>query len=633
VFLWNSVFTNYFLTIGQAIEVKLIQRLKKAFGFPGLVPWDISEGMNINLLTLRFKGELEDSFLEDYFHSSIGLLRISFILGAIYYSLFTILDWVTMPMVFRELLIIRFGLVIPVIVGVFILSFSEKFQKWWQFAAGFTTLITGLGIVLMTLLPVDLIRTSYYPGMILILIYCYLLIRLRYIFASLTGWLIVGLYGLSLVLIPGVDSRITVINLFFLISANILGMFGGYALEFFTRKDFYHRYLLNLEREKVTQANQELEIRVQEKTHDLEENIKNLEALQNIDKAISSSLELSVSLRIFLQQVVDRLAVDAAAVFLYDAELQELNLACEIGFGFNLKNLPSQRVGEGFAGLVAGLNRPLFVPDIGRDSRFRGDNFFSRADQLRSFYGIPLLTKGKMVGVMTVFHRSLLEPDFEWKEFAETLARQGAIAINSIIHVRELEQMNLDLKLGQEEILKGWAESLEVLGVESAGHIQRTVECSLKIARAMKLTDKNIKQVRLGALLHDLGMLAVPLSVRNKTAELGEEDWRQIRKHPELGVEMVGKIPALQPASNVIRSHHEHWDGGGYPDGLSGNRIPITARIVTAADVWDALRSPKPNRSAWNDSKAADYLRDQSGSLFDPRIVDILLANELREMG
>lgn len=611
----------------------MIQRLKKAFGFPGLVPWDINQGMNINLLTLRFKGELEDSFLEDYFLSSIGLMRISFILGAIYYSLFTILDWVTMPMVFRELLIIRFGLVIPVIIGVFFLSFSAKFQRWWQFAAGFTTLISGLGIVLMTLLPVDLIRSSYYPGMILILIYCYLLIRLRYIYASLTGWMIVGLFGLSLFLIPGVDSRITVINLFFLISANILGMFGGYALEFFTRKDFYHRYLLNLEREKVTQANQELENRVQEKTHDLEENIKNLEALQNIDKAISSSMELSVSLRIFLQQVVDRLAVDAAAVFLYDAELQELNLAGEIGFGFNIKSLPPQRIGEGFAGLVAGLNRPLFVPDIGQDSRFRAEKFYSRADHLRSFYGIPLLTKGKMVGVMTLFHRSLLEPDFEWKDFAETLARQGAIAIDSIIQVRELEQKNLDLSLEQEEILKGWAESLEALGIETVGHIQRILLCSLNIARSMELNESKIQKVRLGAMLHDLGMLAVPVSVRKKTAELSEEDWRQIRKHSELGAEMIQKIPALQAASEVVRAHHEHWDGGGYPAGLSGNQIPLAARIVTAADVWDVLRSPRPYRSAWSDSSAADYLRDQSGSHFDPRIVDILLANEHGEKG
>jgi len=423
------------------------------------------------------------------------------------------------------------------------------------------------------------------------------------------------------------------INLFFLVSANILGMFGGYALEYFTRKDFYHRHLLNLEREKVTRTNQELENRVDEKTRDLEENIKNLEALQNIDKAISSSMELSVSLRIFLQQVVDRLAVDAAAVFLYEEELQELNLAGEIGFGFNIKNLPSQRVGEGFAGLVAGLNRTLFVPDIGQDSRFRGKEFYSEADQLRSFYGIQLLTKGKMVGVMTLFHRSLLEPDFAWREFAKTLARQGAIAIDSIIHIRELEQTNLDLSLGQDEILKGWAESLEVLGVESAGHIQRTFDCSLKIARAMELKDRKIKQVRLGALLHDLGMLAVPDTVRNKTAELSEEDWQLIKKHPVLGTEIIRQIPALETAADAIRSHQEYWDGSGYPDGLSGNRIPLAARIVTAADVWDALRSPRPYRSAWSDSRAADYMRDQSGKLFDPRIVDILQSIELREMG
>ena len=231
-------------------------------------------GMDLNIFTLAFGDELEQKFRQDYFQSSVRLLRYSFFLGIIYYSSFAFLDVVALPEVKRELFIIRFYVVIPVILAVFLLSFTKGFHRWWQFAAFIATTIAGFGIVVMTVISPELGRHHYYPGVMLVLFYCYMLIKLRFVWASLAGWLIIIAYLVSTILFPGVDLDVARINLFFLVSANILGMFGGYALEFYARKDFFNRYLLKKESEKVEEANEKLEEKVREKTRSLKEDIQ-----------------------------------------------------------------------------------------------------------------------------------------------------------------------------------------------------------------------------------------------------------------------------------------------------------------------------------------------------------------------
>jgi two-component system sensor kinase FixL len=143
----------------------------------------------------------------------------------------------------------------------------------------------------MTVVPNELARNDYYAGITLILIYCYMLIRLRFIWASLTGWAIVTLYGLSLVISPGVSGDVMTANLFFLASANVLGMFGGYALEYYTRKDFYYRHLLHKEQQKVEEANSRLEERVKEKTEALRQDIRRRKEIEDALRAYRERLE------------------------------------------------------------------------------------------------------------------------------------------------------------------------------------------------------------------------------------------------------------------------------------------------------------------------------------------------------
>ncbi len=261
-------------------EVKAFRGLRNIFGKPDLDPVTDFPKMDVNPVTLAFKGELEKKFQADYYNGSIGLLRLSFLLGIFYYSIFTILDAMALPEVRTELSIVRFLFVCPAILATFILSFTKSFHKWWQLAASITTAIAGLGIVIMTIITPELGRNNYYPGIILILFYCYMLIKLRFVWATGTGWLIFVAYILSIILFPGMDPRIVAINIFFLSSGNILGMFGGYTLEYYTRKDFFFRYLLKRESEKVERANSELEEKVREKTQKLQQDIHRREQLE-----------------------------------------------------------------------------------------------------------------------------------------------------------------------------------------------------------------------------------------------------------------------------------------------------------------------------------------------------------------
>jgi HD-GYP domain-containing protein (c-di-GMP phosphodiesterase class II) len=601
----------------------LFRWFERYIDLSALIPEGMIRGMEINFLTLEFRSELEDRFREAYYRSSLGLLRASFLLGAVYYLVFLLLDWMTMQEHFSTLLFLRLGLVVPVILIVFLLSFTEGFQSWWQLAAGFTTVISGLGIVVMTVISDPLIRTAYYPGLILILIYCYMLIRLRFIWASLTGWILVGVYSLSLIIFPGPDRNIVEINLFFLISANLLGMFGGYTLEFFTRLNFYHQNLLAEERKKVQNMNLHLEDRVEEKTQELERNVKDLRALQRIDKAISSSMELNVSLRIFLQAVIDRLKVDAAVVYLYDQENHELTFAGGRGFKVDPVRRDSPTFGRGLIGRVVGSHSKVYEKVSEQDGTsaladWGGESF-------QSFYGLPLKVKGELIGVLGIFQKSGLALDDRWVDLAETLARQAAIAVDSVIRFNRLQQENLELTIRQEQIYSSWVRALEVSGVEATGQIDRLTRTCALLGQSQQITRDQIEWLRRGAQLHDLGMLGVPRGILEKPGPLTEAEMEQVRNHPLVGVDLLKDIAYLEPVLSMVRSHHERWDGSGYPDGLEGKEIPLSARILGLVDVWGALSIDRPYRDAWSNERIREYLEEQAGVLFDPVLVSAFL--------
>jgi HD-GYP domain-containing protein (c-di-GMP phosphodiesterase class II) len=134
--------------------------------------------------------------------------------------------------------------------------------------------------------------------------------------------------------------------------------------------------------------------------------------------------------------------------------------------------------------------------------------------------------------------------------------------------------------------------------------------------------------MRRGALLHDIGKMGVPDQILLKPGKLTEEEWEIMSKHPVYAYDMLRRIPYLHRALEIPYSHHEKWDGTGYPRGLSGNQIPLVARVFSVIDVWDALTSNRPYRPGWSKEKAIEYIREQSGKHFDPKVVEVFLQED-----
>jgi len=353
--------------------------------------------------------------------------------------------------------------------------------------------------------------------------------------------------------------------------------------------------------------------------------IRRLESLRRIDQAITSSLNIDVSLSIFLDQVRESLDVDAAAVLLYEPELQELRFAKGKGFRSDLLQYTSLRLGEGFAGRVGLEGESRFVPDLRQVGEHGLPSDRLRQEGFVSYYALPMQTKGELVGVLEILHRSRLDPDRDWKEFAHTLAQQGAIAVDSVSMINQLQRSNLELMMAYDSTIEGWAHTLEMRDVETEDHSRRVVDLTMRLAQDLGIAQEALAHVRRGALLHDIGKMGIPDEILHKPGPLTDEEWEVMHRHPLMAVEALDSIDFLAPALEIPHYHHERWDGSGYPEGLAGEEIPLAARIFAVVDVWDALRSDRPYREAWEDERALDYIQEQAGKAFDPRVVKAFL--------
>jgi putative nucleotidyltransferase with HDIG domain len=242
-----------------------------------------------------------------------------------------------------------------------------------------------------------------------------------------------------------------------------------------------------------------------------------------------------------------------------------------------------------------------------------------------SYFAAPLLSKGKVNGVLEIFHRSALEPDEEWLAFLEALAGQAAIAIQNTSLLDDLQRSNTELSEAYQSTIEGWSRALDLRDKETEGHTQRVTELSLELARSFGFSDTELVHIRHGALLHDIGKMGVPDRILLKEGKLTEDEWDKMRQHPGFAHEMLLPIHYLRPALDIPYCHHEKWDGSGYPRGLKGHEIPLTARIFAVVDVWDALTSDRPYRLAWSREKTLAYIREGAGSHFDPYVVEVFM--------
>ena len=200
---------------------------------------------------------------------------------------------------------------------------------------------------------------------------------------------------------------------------------------------------------------------------------------------------------------------------------------------------------------------------------------------------------------------------------------------------RRVAEATRDLAAALAELEDTYRATLEALGsaldtrdVGTHAHSRRVVGYSLSIAHAFGVDETQMRDIEHGVLLHDIGKIGIPDAILLKPDKLTADEWKVMRRHPEIGKRLIENVPFLQGAIPIIFCHHEKWDGTGYPRGLKGEQIPLAARIFAVVDVWDAMRSDRPYRRGWPDEQVDAHIRTLAGTHFDPQVVRAFLALE-----
>ena len=353
----------------------------------------------------------------------------------------------------------------------------------------------------------------------------------------------------------------------------------------------------------------------------MERQVQQLSILRSIDLAIASGLDLNLLLSMLLDRVMALMHVDAATVLLLNSKTNLLEFAAGKGFHSNILQYTRLKLGEGCAGRVALGREMIHIPDLTKDRmEFDRSPLFVR-ENFVTYWGVPLMAKGRVLGVLEMFHRAPIKPDKDLQSFLVMVAGQAAIAIDSAMMFSELQRSNVELSLAYDATIEGLSRALDLRDKETKEHTFRVTDITVKLATRLGVKHTDMIHIRRGAILHDIGKVAIPDQILFKPGPLAQEEWEIMRKHPDIAVELLSPVSYLEPALEIPHWHHEKWDGSGYPDGLRQEDIPFAARLFAVADVYDALTSNRPYRSAWPKWDAVEYIENQAGTHFDPRIV------------
>ena len=358
---------------------------------------------------------------------------------------------------------------------------------------------------------------------------------------------------------------------------------------------------------------------------DARRRLDNLQALRTIDIAIATNHDLQKTLNVLLDQITKQLQVDAAVILLLDETKQLLEYGASRGFHTPTLRYTRLRMGEGIAGRAAQQGKIIHIRDLSTDPQTLVYAPTLAKEGFVSYYATPLISQGKVEGVLEIFNRTLLDPDKEWLDFLEALAAQTAIAIENTTLFQDLQRTNDELSQAYDSTIEGWSHALDLRDKETEGHTRRVTELTLELAKTFGFSDAELTHIRRGALLHDIGKMGVPDKILLKEGALTPEEWDIMRQHPVYANEMLLPIDYLRQALDIPYCHHEKWDGTGYPRGLKGVEIPLIARIFAIVDVWDALTSDRPYRAAWLPERVLAHIQEGADRHFDPHIVKIFV--------
>ncbi len=352
----------------------------------------------------------------------------------------------------------------------------------------------------------------------------------------------------------------------------------------------------------------------------IKDNVKRLTILHKIDQAIISSMDLNIILSIFLEQVTTQLSVDAANVLLLNPQTHKLECAASRGFRSHETEFSYTHFTENFASLAMVEKRIIY--NSHKSSINDTLKNYGEGMEFTTYYGVPLIAKGQVKGVLEIYHRTPINSDNEWMSFLEAIGALAAIAIDNASLFDGMQRSHSELSIAYDSTIEGWSRALELRDKETKGHSQRVTVSTVKLAQIIGVKEEDLIHIRRGALLHDIGKMGIPDNILLKTGDLTEEEWQIMHKHPEYAYQLLAPIAYLRKALDIPYYHHEKWDGTGYPHKLKGEQIPLAARIFAVIDVWDALSFDRPYRKALSKDEVAKYIKAHAGTHFDPKVVE-----------
>jgi putative nucleotidyltransferase with HDIG domain len=374
----------------------------------------------------------------------------------------------------------------------------------------------------------------------------------------------------------------------------------------------------------ITRVSQSLLMLEQSVSDQLKLKQSQLRALMSVGQVINSSMGLRQVLEEVMDSLISLMRAERGFLMLREADGE---LAVRIARGIAQVNLDEEafKVSRSVVRKVVETNAPVLTTNAQIDPRFDSQMSVA-AFQLRSILCVPLKLKAELIGVLYVDNRAhagiFKEHDLE---LISAFADQAAVAINSARLFEDLQESHRELERAYQATLEGWVRALDLRDKETEGHTQRVTILTYRLARSMGVSDADLIHITRGALLHDIGKMAIPDGILLKPGQLTEEERQLIQKHPTYAYEMLRPIDFLVPALDIPYCHHEKWDGTGYPRGLKGDEIPFAARIFPVIDVWDALTSDRPYRKAMPQDEVRQLVRAGSGKHFDPHVVEAFL--------
>ncbi len=347
--------------------------------------------------------------------------------------------------------------------------------------------------------------------------------------------------------------------------------------------------------------------------------VREMAELMEIAAILNSSLDPHVVREKAITVVTRLLECEVASLLLVNKKTDELYFEVALGEkGDQVKEI-RLKMGEGIAGWVARNNRPLLIDDVKSDPRHS-----TRADDrskftTRNMICVPMAIKGDVTGVLQGINKlnggAFSKADLD---LLGSLSNEVAIAVDNARLYNELRETFY-------QTAEALADAIEKRDPYTGDHTKRVMHYSMGIARYLPLSDEEKENLMLAAILHDVGKIGVEDSVLRKDAELNDDEYQKIIRHPEIGVDILGHIRKLEGVIPGMKSHHERYDGNGYPERLKETDIPLIARIIAVADTFDAITTNRPYRKAKSDREAIDELVRNIGIQFDRDVVEAFI--------